>query len=310
MISVIYDDRFLSHDTGIQHPERPDRLRAIVNTLKASAFSDSIEWIKPRPATIGELLWIHSQSHIDRIRTMAESGGGYLDEDTPVCRESYTVGLLSAGAWLNGVDEAWNSKLSSIVISRPPGHHAEFNRAMGFCLFSNAALAANYAVRKLGLSRVVVFDWDVHHGNGTQHILEKDERFFYCSMHQFPHYPGTGGEHEKGEFENVLNIPLPAGSTGNDYLIRFKEDVIPFIKRSNPQLLIISAGFDAARSDPLSSMELDPEDFSELLQNCCQFDVPIVLGLEGGYDLDTLGKSMLQITKILNDQKGKVKHDE
>lgn len=305
MIPVIYDDRLLAHITGRQHPERPDRLKAIVNALRSSTLSESIDWISPRPATLDELLWIHTHAHIDKVRTMAESGGGYLDEDTPVCSESYAIALLSAGAWLKGVDETLNRKQNAIVISRPPGHHAESDRAMGFCLFSNAALAAHYAVRQKGISRVAVFDWDVHHGNGTQHILEKDNRFYYCSMHQAPHYPGTGGIHEKGEFDNVLNIPLPAGSNGEDYLIRFREDVVPFIKRANPQLLIISAGFDAARSDPLSSMDLEPEDFADLLQNCDQFDVPIVIGLEGGYDCDTLGKSMILLAKIIKDQNGK-----
>ncbi|NQU68135.1 MAG: histone deacetylase [Candidatus Marinimicrobia bacterium] len=308
MISVVYDDRFLDHDTGLRHPECPERLTAIVSALRSSEFSNDLEWIIPRSASEDELLWIHTRSHIEKVRAVAESGGGYLDADTPICGESYSVALLSAGAWLTGVDETLNRKQNAIVISRPPGHHAESDRAMGFCLFSNAALAAHYAVRQKGISRVAVFDWDAHHGSGTQEILETDERFFYCSMHQYPHYPGTGTAHERGEFDNVLNIPFSGGSNGHDYITSFRTNVKPFIENAHPKLLIISAGFDAARQDPLSSIELEPEDFGALLLECLQFEIPIVIGLEGGYHLETLGKSMTHMIQILHKYTGKENH--
>ena len=165
----------------------------------------------PRSASESDLQWIHTQEHIQHIKSVCEHGNGYLDSDTPVCKESYEIALKSAGAWLNGVDEVLKGN-SAFVLSRPPGHHAEAAQAMGFCLFSNAALAAVYALKQNGIERAAIFDWDVHHGNGTQHIVQSNKNTAYVSMHQFPFYPGTGSQHEKGDYENILNIPIQSGT--------------------------------------------------------------------------------------------------
>ena len=299
MISVITSDRFLDHDTGYGHPERPERLTACLNALKKSDLHPNLNWLDPRFATEEELLWIHSAEHIANVRQMAESGGGFLDPDTPVCADSYEIALLSAGAWLAAVDEVLGDKRSAWVLSRPPGHHCERDYAMGFCLFSNCALAAHYAVRQYGIQRVAVFDWDVHHGNGSQHILEKDPQMAYVSTHQYPFYPGTGNSLERGDHDNVLNIPLPAGSGREEYINSFNNAIKPFLTKWNPDLLIISAGFDAARQDPLANMNLDAEDFAELTRGCLQIAPQLLLGLEGGYSLQALGESVVAVTREL-----------
>lgn len=300
MIHIIYDDQFLEHDTGSDHPERPERLTSIINALKQLEPQHRFNWVKPRKATLDELRWIHSDEHIQNIRLLSESGGGYTAPDTYISSASYEAALLSAGAWLDAVDIVVNKKEWVFVISRPPGHHAERDIAMGFCLFSNAALAAHYAVNEKSFSKVAVFDWDVHHGNGTQHILEKDSSFAYCSMHQHPLYPGTGKSDETGKFNNVLNIPMSAGSDGSDYNHEFVEKVDPFIRSFDPDLFIISAGFDAARLDPLGGMDLEPDDFAELLKKCKSIQNPLLIGLEGGYDLDALSQSIVKLVEVID----------
>ena len=170
-VFVLYHPDFLNHDTGIGHPESPDRLQACVSALQSCEFSNQLNWKNPRFATESELEWIHTKEHIQNIKSVCESGGGYIDPDTPVCPESYNIALKSAGAWMSAVDEVINGN-SAFVLSRPPGHHAESNRSMGFCLFSNAALAAIYALKQDGINKVAIFDWDVHHGNGTQNIVQ------------------------------------------------------------------------------------------------------------------------------------------
>ncbi len=299
MISIVYSDEFLLHDTGAGHPERAERIVACVDALKASRHADRLDWMAPRRATVDELGWIHTPEHIQRVGSLAEKGGGHLDPDTPMCPESYQIALLSAGAWLTGVDEVLDRGRSAFIISRPPGHHAESDRAMGFCLFSNCALAAKYAVEKKGIARLAIFDWDVHHGNGTQHIVESDRRIAYSSIHQYPFYPGTGSRSETGDHDNVLNIPLPAGCGSLEYRTVFDEQVEPFLKNFGPDLLIISAGFDAALRDPLANMNLVPEDYRELTSRCLEISPKLLLGLEGGYDLDSLGQSVVSVADAL-----------
>ena len=206
-LSIFYHPDFLNHDTGLGHPERPDRLKACIETLENCDFADQLESKSPRSATEEDLSWIHTAQHIERIKKACESGGGYLDADTPVCPESYDIAKKSAGAWLAGVNEVLNGN-STLILSRPPGHHAERNRAMGFCLFSNASLAATYALKQNGINKVCIFDWDVHHGNGTQDIVQNNPDIYYVSTHQYPFYPGTGSHMETGKYNNVLNIPL------------------------------------------------------------------------------------------------------
>ena len=223
-----------------------------------------------------------------------------MDADTPVCQESFDIALKSAGAWLDGVDEVMN-KNSTLILSRPPGHHAEKNRVMGFCLFSNAALSAVAAMKKPGINKVCIFDWDVHHGNGTQNIIQNNPDIYYVSTHQFPFYPGTGSQMETGEHNNVLNIPLPAGTGSVDYLKKFDEAVIPFIQKFAPDLLIISAGFDAHRRDPLASINLETEDFAYMTRKLKEIHPYLLIGLEGGYDLQALGECCQAVAGVLID---------
>ena len=295
---IFYSPYFLSHDTGACHPERPERLRACVTALEACDFSHKLKWLSSSSASEIELEWIHSREHIERIKQICDSGGGYLDSDTPVCSESYNIALKSAGAWMGAVDEVINGN-SAFVLSRPPGHHAESNRAMGFCLFSNAALAAIYALKQRGINKATIFDWDVHHGNGTQNIVQNNPNIYYVSSHQFPFYPGTGSQMEKGEHNNVLNIPLPEGMGSVDYRKKFVEVVIPFIQKSDPDILIISAGFDAHHRDPMANINLEANDYAYMTRMLQKIQPNLLLGLEGGYNLEALGECCVAVVNEL-----------
>lgn len=299
MVNILYSDRFTLHDTGFGHPERPERINACVKGLQSSKYADQFKWLEPRRAKVDELRLVHSHAHILNVRNTAERGGFSLDPDTIVSPESYDIALQSAGAWLDGIDRIIDHQESSFIVARPPGHHAERDHSMGFCLFSNCAIAATYATQIKGVSRVAVLDWDVHHGNGTQHILQSDPQMAYCSLHQWPFFPGTGADHEKGDYNNVLNIPLSAGSGKNEYFPAFDNKVLPFLKAFEPELLIISAGFDASLNDPLGGMRLIPEHFAEFTRYCLDLTPHLLLGLEGGYDLKDLGDCSRAVADVL-----------
>jgi acetoin utilization deacetylase AcuC-like enzyme len=297
LFSVIYSDEFLEHDTGRSHPERPARLTAVVEALKAAPWASRLSWHLPTPgetaAVLSAIQRVHTPRLINEIEILAECGGGRLDMDTPVSRHSYQVALLAVSAWLNGVDRVMETGEPAFVLARPPGHHAESDRAMGFCLFSNAAIAAHYALDHQGLQRVAILDWDVHHGNGTQEIVEKNPQIAYCSLHQFPSYPGTGTASETGPHHNILNLPLAAGSTLADYQPLFEQKVMPFLREFQPDLLLVSAGYDANAADPLARIDLQPQDYGILTDYCLQLTRRIVFGLEGGYHLDALSQSVV-----------------
>ena len=295
---VLYHSDFLNHETGTGHPERPDRLRACVSALESSQHLNVLNWVEPRSATSTELEWVHTKEHISHVKSICDAGGGYLDPDTPVCPESYAIALKSAGAWMDGVDKVLNGN-SAFVLSRPPGHHAESDRAMGFCLFSNAALAAAYALNKEHINKVAIFDWDVHHGNGTQHIVQSNQNIVYVSIHQFPFYPGTGSQIEKGDHDNVLNIPIPSGYGSSEYRQKFDNKVVPFIQKFLPDLIIISAGFDAHRNDPLAGINLEVEDFVYMTKRFQKIQPNFLLGLEGGYNLDALEECCVAVVNEL-----------
>jgi acetoin utilization deacetylase AcuC-like enzyme len=297
MLPVIYSDEFLNHETGRFHPERPERLRAIVGALKATTWADQIEWQLPTPveqrSVMPLLEQVHSQNYIDLVKSIARRGGGLLDADTPISPESYQVALLAVNAWLDGVDRAMATNNPAFVLARPPGHHAERNRGMGFCLFSNAAIASYYALQQPNIERVAILDWDVHHGNGTQDIVESQPNIAYCSLHQSPCYPGTGAASESGQYNNVLNIPMPIGSNLVDYQPMFEEKVMPFLHNFQPDLLLVSAGYDANSADPLAGIALEPEDYGLFTEYCLQLTRRIVFGLEGGYHLAALAQSVI-----------------
>ncbi len=299
MIPIIYSEKFLEHKTGMLHPERPERLLAITNLLKKCSFQNELEWLTPTPVQERQtqlMQWIgkvHTADYIDLVAKTSGKGGGYIDGDTPVSEASYQTALLAVSAWLDGIDVVLFDQKPAFVLARPPGHHAESSRGMGFCLFGNAAIAAYYALSKPNIKKVAILDWDVHHGNGTQSIVENDHQIAYCSLHQYPCYPGTGSSNEHGKYNNVLNIPILPGSGSAVYKMMFEKKVMPFLRNFQPDLLIVSAGYDANEADPLANINLHPEDYGLFTAYCLQITRKIVFGLEGGYDLPSLAASVM-----------------
>jgi acetoin utilization deacetylase AcuC-like enzyme len=296
MFPVIYSDDFLLHETGVFHPEKPARLTAIKSALERTSWANRIDWRSPTPTQIrSPLPWIekvHPAEYVQSVQELAKLGGS-IDPDTPVSVKTYDVALLAVNAWLDGVDLAMATGEPAFVLARPPGHHAEPDRGMGFCIFSNAAIAATYALAN-GAQRVAILDWDVHHGNGTQAVAAYNPQIAYCSLHEFPHYPGTGKAIERGVYKNLLNLPMQAGSTIEDYQPLFATKVLPFLTEFQPDLLIVSAGYDANAADPLANIALKPSDFGIFTDYCLQVTRKIVFGLEGGYDFDSLGASVVE----------------
>lgn len=307
MFPIIYSDDFLKHDTGHFHPERPQRLTAIVGALQSVTWADQLDWQLPTPIKQRDVLpylqKLHTASYLQRVRQLAQTGGGRLDMDTPVSPHSYDIALLAVSAWLDGVDCVLSNDSPAFILARPPGHHALSNTGMGFCLFANAAIAAHYALEKSGINRVAILDWDVHHGNGTEAIVESHPNIAYCSLHQFPCYPGTGQASDRGQHGNVLNIPMKVGSTLTQYQSAFEEQVIPFLKAFNPDFLIISAGYDANDADPLAGISLLPSDYGVFTEYLLGITRRILFGLEGGYDLESLAQSVVATIEKCLDSK-------
>ncbi len=305
---VFYSDRFLTHDTGAGHPENAGRLRAAVDYLKKCqqpeskdyAWASSIVWTEPssRPV-LGHIYQVHDEGYVAALKALAEAGGGRIDTDTVVSPWSYEGALLGVAAWLDGVDGVCDRKSASFALVRPPGHHAERDRGMGFCLLNNAAIAAHYAINLVDLdvasksiSKVAILDWDVHHGNGTQYLVESNPQLAYCSFHQSPAYPGTGQTGETGKFNNVLNLPVPPGTQLNDYRKLWREQAYPFLSEFGADLLIVSAGYDATAADPLAGVCLQPSDYGWFTEVCQSLTPAVLFGLEGGYDYAALSESI------------------
>ena len=299
--AVIYSPDFLSHDTGSFHPENAGRLTAVVAVLEQAPWADHLDWREPTPLDRRDvdtpIAQLHNPRYIRALEQLAAAGGGQIDGDTVVSGPSYGVARLAVSAWLDGVDYVLETGHSAFVLARPPGHHAVRDRGMGFCLFANAAIAAHYALTQPGIARVAILDWDVHHGNGTQALVEDNAAIAYCSLHQLPGYPGTGHGTETGLHGNVLNLPMAPGSTSADYQGQFEHQVIPFLTAFAPDLLIISAGYDANAADPLASVNLHPQDFGSFTRQCLGVTDKIVFGLEGGYDYGALSQSVLATIK-------------
>jgi len=284
----------LEHDTGPWHPECPDRLRAVLRALEGEEFHPLIREQAPR-ATEEQLLRVHPQRHLDLILRPHPEGNELieLDADTIMSRGSAEAALRAAGGAVMAVDavmEGWARQV--FVAARPPGHHAEISRPMGFCLFANAAIAARHAQSAHGLGRVAVVDFDVHHGNGTQHVFEADETLFYGSSHQFPCYPGTGARSETG-VGNVVNVELAPGSGSAEFRAAWADIILPALDSWAPELIIVSAGFDAHKADPLAQLRVETADFVWLTEALLALARKHCKGrlvslLEGGYDLSAL----------------------
>ncbi|MEO0868029.1 MAG: histone deacetylase [Cyanobacteria bacterium J06642_11] len=292
---IIYSERFLDHDTGLGHPENAGRLTAIVDALRTHAITQHLEWVEPSDRD--PLPWarqIHDPAYVLTLQRIAKRGGGRLDGDTPVSAASYDIALLALGAWLDGVDYVMeHPDASGFILARPPGHHAEYDRGMGFCLLSNAAISAHYALDHPQVNRVAILDWDVHHGNGTQQLISNNHHLAYCSLHQMPAYPGTGRADEKGHNNNVLNIPIQPGNTVSDYQVHFEQQILPFLQAFQPDLLIVSAGYDAAAADPLAGVNLMPEDYGTFTHLIKQIAPRVLFGLEGGYNYQALSQAVV-----------------
>jgi len=301
---IIYSESFLRHDTGIYHPEKAGRLTAIVEALKNSAIASQLVWQEPTPISVRqksgldileEVRRFHTREYLDALQRLTDQGGGYIDGDTIASAQTYDVALLAVSAWLDGVDRVLESGRPAFVLARPPGHHARAHSGMGFCIFGNAAIAAMSACDRLNLDRVAILDWDVHHGNGTQEAVWDRPDIAYVSTHQSPFYPMTGRIDETGEHHNILNIPMRSGSAIAEYLPIFENQIMPFLRKFNPDLLIVSAGFDANADDPLASILLKPEDFGTFTDLCLELTPKILFGLEGGYDFDSLSRSVIAV---------------
>ena len=298
MIPIFYSDDFLEHQTGAYHPESPGRLTAVKQHLSSLPWAPQLDWRSPTPLDQQEarldhaLRAVHPSDHVALIQQLSKQGGGHIDADTPVSPRSYDVARLAVNAWLDGVETVLQTQRPAFALVRPPGHHATAIQAMGFCLFSNAAIAALYALKQPGVERVAILDWDVHHGNGTQAIVELHPEIRYCSLHESPNYPGTGAATDTGRFNNVLNLPMTAGSMLSDYETVMQRQVIPFLEGDRPDILIISAGYDANKADPLSGIALQPQDFGQFTQYCLNITSTILFGLEGGYDFTALAHSV------------------
>ncbi len=298
---VIYSDVFLQHDPGLLHPEKPGRLTASVQALQTAPFAAQLVWQTPTPLLTREVLpWVlrvHHEGYVRAVNRLAEAGGGRIDSDTPISAQSYEVALLAVSAWLDGVEQVLGSGEPALVLARPPGHHALPQTGMGFCVFANAAIAALYALSQPGVQRVAILDWDVHHGNGTQEIVWNQPQIAYISTHQAPLYPGTGRADERGAHGNVLNLPMNSGSTLSDYQPVFEQTILPFLREFAPDLLIVSAGFDANHDDPLASISLRPKDYGLFTDLCLGLTRKILFGLEGGYDFNSLGQSVVAVVE-------------
>ena len=293
---LVTSDTYQNHNTGDGHPEKIDRVTAVIDNFRKIDNKELI-WKKPTKFDQSFLINTHSSEYIDLVnKSFPENGLAFLDGDTVVSPGSKEATKDAVGSIITAIDGVQQKEFKNAFCAvRPPGHHAEKDKAMGFCIYNNVAVGANYLIEKYKYNRVAIIDFDVHHGNGTQDIFYDNEKVLYISTHQYPYYPGSGSEKETGKFNNILNIPLEAGTTAVEYLNAY-ENVLKKLKEFKPEFLLFSAGFDAHIDDPLAQLRLTSEDFYHLTKRTLEISKSICNGnvvsiLEGGYDLKALQES-------------------
>jgi acetoin utilization deacetylase AcuC-like enzyme len=300
---IVRDERYLEHETGASHVENPERLVHIYQAL--DEIDSPLEEITPRPATRQEILAVHDAGYVDRIAATAGKEALHLDPDTVTSPKTYEVALLASGGLLAAIDAVMDDVANAFALVRPPGHHAERDRAMGFCIFNNVAIGAQYARLKHGLERVLICDWDLHHGNGTQKTFYRDPQVLYFSTHQYPYYPGSGHYTEIGEGEGrgyTVNCPLSTGYGNADYANILRHILRPIALAYQPQLILVSAGFDIYHRDPLGGMAVTEEGFARLTDIIMEIahtvcEERLVCTLEGGYHLEGQARSVTEVVK-------------
>jgi|TARA_Y100000996_G_scaffold405373_1_gene380455 acetoin utilization deacetylase AcuC-like enzyme len=293
---LITSDTYQNHNTGEGHPEKIDRVTAVIENFK-KLDNKNLVWKKPSNFEQSILIKTHTKDYIKQVNlSFPQSGLKFLDGDTVVSPGSKDATKDAVGSIISAIDGVEKKEFkNAFCCVRPPGHHAEKEKAMGFCIFNNVAVGANYLIEKYKYKKIAIIDFDVHHGNGTQDIFYNDKNVLYISTHQYPYYPGSGSEKENGKYNNVLNIPLEAGTTGNEYLNAY-EKVLDKLKEFKPEFLLFSAGFDAHIDDPLAQLRLSSEDFYKITKRTLEVSKPFCNGnivsiLEGGYDLRALQES-------------------
>ena len=301
---LITSDTYQNHNTGDGHPEKIDRVTVVINNFKKLDNKDLV-WKKPSKFDRSLLEITHNSDYINFVeKSFPEKGLSFLDGDTIVSPGSKEATSDAVGSIITAIDGVQNKNFNNAFCAvRPPGHHAEKNKAMGFCIYNNVAVGANYLIDKYKLKKVAIIDFDVHHGNGTQDIFYDNEKVLYISTHQYPYYPGSGTNDEKGKHNNILNIPLPAGTTSIEYLNAY-EFVLKKIKEFKPEFILLSAGFDAHKDDPLAQLQLESKDFYSITKRTLELskqycDGKVVSILEGGYDLLALQESTEMHVKAL-----------
>ncbi len=307
-LCILYDEYFLLHQPDFFHAENPSRLKAILDYIGENELPGKPDYISPVKASKEQITAVHSEALYDYVKSSVENGKRMLDPDTYINKYSFDAALLAAGSLINASDLVLSGDYKNAFCAvRPPGHHATRSRSMGFCLFNNIAVGVQHAIADHKKNRIAIVDWDVHHGNGTQDIFYETDKVLFISLHQHPLYPGTGLQFETGSGAGkgfTLNFPLPPGTPGRIYIKLFEEEITARLNEYDPEMLFISAGFDAHREDPLAGMNLTTQDYGVITQILKTFadqkNIPVISALEGGYNLSALSQSVYEHLQILS----------